>query len=536
MITDERQPQQEPLTLTSENGSQAAPIFWQRPEAARNGLRWHVPALRSQAELSRGDQVMGLVERLASLLKDFPLRMWHLRWNLVTRAGAATAERERLECEARRRLEELQRRAAQARREIEVEIEALIPKRDEAVQQRESLKKEFAEAASTAGLTCAAAVSPHQVEAALQRAAPNLDEVAGERGMEPAAVEAQSTLKQVFAVIAPFVSGFMLALCLGTLVGLLSLADLQRNDRGLQLALAASLGFVLVYLIGELVSGAVHSLARCLENPDSGYPRHRRSVAIVLLLLVGALVLGIAEVNAEAFGLRELHLQRLQELRRLDPEAPITLLPLTVYCLLGTLISGPYLLCKAVRSWGDSELRLREGWLLYLRRRWLEQRSATATVQRAFLLASQVVRVEQTLTELDHRLNELRTRREAHEPQLEYDSETKSRLDAATAAAVGEAARQQAFIDDLIKVLEPHPEVKKPYRRPYWLRWMRRVRRLLRHRREVASGNGSSARGPGQRNRCKSPPNDLPRQGPPDSQSYVPPDGQQSLRRQVEAL
>jgi hypothetical protein len=453
-------PREQGLASNGSNGKEPPPLFWLGSPDSREEIKFFEPPIRYRDRKTSAEAVPALLNELANRLQDLPLHTWFLRWTYHTRAGSATAERESLEQDVRHQLEERNRRAVEARAEIEPELQSVTRLRDAAEAELTTAEREFAAALYPAGLTCdPASPDPKRVEEALQEAIPTLEEIAGEHGVGPAYDHERSMFGQIlaalFAFVAPLVSGFMLALCLGTLIGLLSLTDLQRSDRLLQLGVAASLGYVIVYLMGELVSGAIHSVARNLEPRESGCPRLRAGMVFPLLLLLIAACLSAAEVTAEALGLRELHLQRLQEMRRLDPTATeIQLLPLAVYFLMGTLISGPYLAFKASRAWADCELRLRQGWLQHHQRVWLEQRRTVPEVQHAFTHAHHTARLKRTAAELTERLQALREKYDALAPQVDLDEATRERVDDAHMAAAAEARRLQDMVEELISERE----------------------------------------------------------------------------------
>ncbi len=327
------------------------------------------------------------------------------------------------------------------------------------------------------------------VEDALNDAVPTLQEMAGEYGVGP--VGHTDTLARILSFfmqfLAPLVAGMMLALCLGTLVGILDIDTLQRSDSAPQLALSGALGFVIVYLMGELFHTAVATLARSLETRDAdmahkpNVPRFRSNMGIAVVLIVVALGLGVAEVTAEGLGIRQLHQQQIARQNRFkgtpvanpstanarpngsaaQPVAPAPApvseeLPLIVYLVIGTLISGPYLAYKTARGWGENETHLREAWLTHRQRVWLDERRAQPDVQMAFHHAYTVEQIESNLTRTRWQLQNLEEQR-TRALNVELPAGLQTRRREARAAAVGEAARLQQSIEDLIDVHEPLP-------------------------------------------------------------------------------
>jgi hypothetical protein len=175
---------------------------------------------------------------------------------------------------------------------------------------------------------------------------------------------------------------------------------------------------VIVALIGALVQVAVGALAQHLEerpsprdlamaptNAASAALDHHaprlQSTVVVAGLLVATFVFLAAEITAEALGLRDLHHQRLIAAERLrsaptsasrqaegGPAGPEDgLLPLSIYLIVGTLISGPYIFYKGAKGWKESEQTQRVAWLSHRRREWLQARRMDADVQTALVHA-----------------------------------------------------------------------------------------------------------------------------------------------------
>jgi len=129
---------------------------------------------------------------------------------------------------------------------------------------------------------------------------------------------------------------------------------------------------------------------------------------------------------------------------------------LPLYMVIGTLISGPYLMYKASKSWGESDIQLREAWLLHQQRHWIDDRRARPETGLAFQVACRVEQLENSLYDIKIQLKTLRERRAAlYNPQP--DAATQVRRKEARAAAVGEALRLQTMIEEMVNVTEPLP-------------------------------------------------------------------------------
>lgn len=519
-----------------------AALFWHQPISSEEEVNWFVPPLPRREE--HGGQVVGLLDKLASMMPDMPKRAWLMQWNYHTRASASAAEQADVERETDRRFAEHCERAKEDADKLAPLIEALETRERETEAELKAAQKQFAEAAAKAGLaveprsklhshapaaahsagnraaallapksTAPAAlpapdpitdlhyapsgINPQCVEAALQNEVPDLDSVAGQQGVSPIPRSTLwSTILTFFMqFLAPLVCGFMLALCLGTLVGILDLDDFSRRDSLPKFILSAALGFVIVYLMGELYSSAVHSLSRTLEMrgdeeefqtppalppdeyaPDRPAPmRTTRRVSspslrygmwISVGLIGAALFLGFAEVIAEGNGIRELHHQQIARRDRFrSPNTPREEeLPMILYLIIGTLISGPYLVYKSSKSWGESDIQLREAWLLHQQRNWLDERRARPETGKAFELACQVEQLENSLYDIKIQLKRMQERRASlHNP--EPDRATQIRRKEARAAAVGEALRLQTMVEEIVDTTEPFPS-QVPARAP----------------------------------------------------------------------
>ncbi|HLJ54171.1 MAG TPA: hypothetical protein VKT77_03975 [Chthonomonadaceae bacterium] len=515
-------------------------LFWQQPISADEEVNWFVPPLPRREDQT--EQVAGLLNELSGMVPHMPMRSWLAKWNFHTRAAASAAEQVDVEREAEKRFAEQIARGEVDGRHLDEQIQALEARELVVENDLTEAQKGFAEAAARAGLSCEpdphrlrnadtppsldkrllsapaptakaapptpdaindlnfapSGIGPQSVEEALQVEVPDLDAVAGQQGVSPIPRQTLwgTILTFFMQFLAPLVCGFMLALCLGTLVGILDLDDFSRRDSVPKFILSAALGFVIVYLMGELFSNLVHAITRALEmkadldmpipsvpvNPAAedrtfagrlrafgefrrpGAPRLRAGLAISFVLIVVACILGLAEVTAEAFGIQELHRQQIARRDRfrspLDPRGEQELW-FPVYILIGTLISGPYLMYKASRSWGEGDVQLREAWLLNQQRIWIDDRRARPETGLAFQAATRVEHLENRLYDIKIQLKTLRERRSTlFNPQP--DSASQVRRKEARAAAVGEALRLQTMIEEMVNMTEPLPSSQPP--------------------------------------------------------------------------
>ena len=505
-----------------QEGHNTPALFWNSPLSAQDELNWFVPPLPHSPA---GDaQAETMLDQFSGMMSDQPRRAWLLRWNYRTRSAASASEQSHVEAEAQTQLARLKTQAEREITRIDGDMTRLNAQRQELETGLLTAQNAFAESAARAGLHCEVTlpapvvtpartrrganaegaepvreslpsapigqINPQVVEDALNDSVPTLQEMAGEFGVGP--VGHSDVLSRILSFfmqfLAPLVAGMMLALCLGTLVGILDIDTLQRSDSAPQLVLSAALGFVIVYLMGELFHTAVATLARSMETRDPelaakpNVPRFRSNLGIAVALLVVALALGVAEVTAEGMGIRQLHQQQITKQNRFrgttttpatgsnraatptPSAAPVSEeLPLAVYLIIGTLISGPYLAYKTAKGWGENESHLREAWLTHRQRVWLDERRAQPDVQRAFHYAYNVEQIESNLTRTRLQLQSLEDER-TRALNTELPPALQARRREARAAAVGEAARLQQSLEELVEAHEPMPRAGQPPR------------------------------------------------------------------------
>lgn len=467
-------------------------VFWNT--GGPDELNWYVPPLPDHAD--QDGPVEGMLDRFGELLRDHPRRAWLLKWNYRTRAAATGAELAGVEREAQSELERRQERSERDVPRLDTKISLLRERQEKLEAELVEAKKEFAECAARAGLNCGsppdptppvrrgrkaesvppdlevsglAHISPQRVEEALGDSRPTLHEMAGEHGIGPIGRhDLLSTILQfLMQFLAPLVAGLLLALCLGTLVGILDVDTFQRADSVPQLALSAALGFVIVYLMGEIYHTAVGTLARSLESRpqwEGGthlpVPRHRSGMGLAIILVCAALFLGLAEITAEGMGIKMLHDQQVTRAMRFRaPNQPVPAnqeIPFAIFMLIGTLISGPYLVFKSAKGWSENENELREAWLNHRQRVWLEERRAEPDVQQTFHRAYVVEHLEHSLQTLK---SQLHATEQARDEALKVDltEAVQKRRQSAREAAVGEAARLQKMLEEIVETSEPMP-------------------------------------------------------------------------------
>jgi hypothetical protein len=413
---------------------------------------WTHPPLFSPERQALQAAPLRLLEELKGLLAR-PLDAWHLAWTYWTQVAPATERRDDL----LRNLDAWVETENQARAAERERVEAQL---DQAEGWQKSLEDQltaeqdgFSLALAATGLTLS--VEPETIATAIQECAPNLPELAGAEGLLPVTDPSPSSAVAMLATFAPVVSGVLLSLCLGTLVGLVKLSDLSRGDRWPKLLVAAVVGAVIAWLLGEVVSYATTSLARSLERRREGVPGFRCELFFASGLVLMAMICGGAEIVAEAQGLRDLHVQRLLELKRLNVDAGlIPALPLWFYALIGSIVTAPYLLYKAASRWNECQQELRHAWLLHRRREWIL--ANCDNVQAVLKRAQRIQRLTAEGSAMQCRIEILRKKLEQLEPVTQADEATMARIQDAELTAVAEAERFHGIIDE--RMLEQRPE------------------------------------------------------------------------------
>lgn len=296
------------------------------------------------------------------------------------------------------------------------------------------------------GNPSALVIAPQLVENALTHDFATPYEICGQHGVTPTG-EAEgkwaafNRIGQWFwELFAPFFAGLILGINIAAITGFLRLEDFRQGRQMWLVALAAFIGFFIEKLVGSVYHHLTSSLAQASEQPFEAdearpFPRLRSTIPLLAFSLF-ALLLGTAVVVVDALGLRMLHEQAVQQAKLLGAEAG-EVLPFWIYLIAGCVISLPYLIYKAMTSWRQSELRLRDARIAYLRWKHIEERRSDPEVQAAFRLAQEVA-------SLQEQLDLLRSYLKARIEQIREEiNKVEARLDAARTQAIG---KQQEFI------------------------------------------------------------------------------------------
>lgn len=484
------------------NGHAADASFWQRPldEAGLSDTIWHPPLPSHRASQQAVTELLGELARAHSGQDPSwggearPYQAWYLRWFFETRAQAAQRELEDVLAEVRasarsyasllqesRATSDQSRQAAGAalndqatlQQAPEITLDALLararhdftsaaaearlyvetsppaPPAPEAAPSRRGVKDASAASTSTPASSAPAGghISPRLVEEALDRAAPNMPEVAGMHHLRYPQAEWHgedtdsmsgwqrmlSGLSSTMLQMAPLVLGLMVALCLGSVSGLLDIEDLTRRPDAAKIfkfVLAVLLGGVVVSVLGKGMEATVRTLFDHLSMPfrpapvvgadEEGFralrafrihtpptPRRRRLIVIGFVLLLVAFA--IAEAVAEGTGLKTLNDLRVANMSQVQQRqyqaSPIAM---WIFYLIGMLFTGAYLFYKGTDIWRRSELEAMKPWLARQRQEWLEHQRGEPGVKSLFQLAYLIEQMEAKRDELSLRLDNAR--------------------------------------------------------------------------------------------------------------------------------
>ncbi len=455
-------------------------VFWK--SVPQDEVVWHLPpAMLKPDQQIDTDEASQLIDGFARLLHDQPGRALGLKWHFQTRALAASAENRDVTAANNRMRQEILQRSRNEMDAIDTEIRAKDEQYSAAADEFASLQMELAEAMATAGLAVFTdevaaesqsedrTIAPsstrftHGVEDSINELLPTPEEIAGQHGVLTAKKEstADLILSIFMQFIAPLVAGLLLAVCLGTLIGLLDMDTLLRPDGLPRVALAAALGFVIVYLMGEIVRTVMVLAAGTQEHYDESprnSPKLKASIPLTALAAAICLILATGEITAEGLGLRMLHAQEVtREMRFKGVNTPAPQdEPLLIYMLIGTLISGPYLLYKATHTWKSASDNMRESWLHHMQRRWEAEFRTDPNVRTALSIAHKADKSADHVAHLRQELSILRERR-ADLQNADLPAEAAERAVASRAAAVGEMSRMNEMIKEIVEAREPLP-------------------------------------------------------------------------------
>lgn len=313
-------------------------------------------------------------------------------------------------------------------------------------------------------------ITPLLVERALREDFAPDEDVCGEQGVAPVSTrnDMWATIGQwFFENFAPLAAGLILGINLGVITGLLSLEVIQRGEMMWLVALAALIGLFIEKLVGNTAYSLMASAAMASEKRDgiegaapfpSTYSKMRiKFFSLSVIVIAGAVAL------VDALGLHMLYLERQEEARLLGGGSE-TQVSFLVFLVVGTIISAPYIVYRAVKGWREPEIRQRQARITYLRWKHIERRREEPAVQEAFVKAQAVEnlyqrrdRLQQALERIEQRLDSARTECVGSTQKFcDYWNELMTWLrqkQAATSPAWGYAPRRQGTNETLLQKL-----------------------------------------------------------------------------------
>jgi len=381
------------------------------------------------------------------------------------RAVRAQQELNELQQEAAQQLEARNRRLQLERAQLDRQIADAEAALQKAKQELDRFQQEADKAYAKARFP----FNPREIDLEAFSRPPDLPEERAVAGGEGLSFFERVGESRLFTLLAPAVIGTLLAICLGTLTGLIELSDFNRlNVRWPKFVLAGLLGSSVVYLMGAIGCRIGRIVARHILDSEVTSPKAiRRWVVPVALFLsvIALLVVLLAEVAVEAAGVRELNLQHLADLGRWTGVAveSTTLKPLSwwVCVLIGTLMTSTYLGFKLTKTLDDCGAMVRENYVRHKQWEFAQQRLKESAVGEAMQAAHDVLRSEEEVKRCQEQVEALK--RERPPLQEGFDEETKLRFEDARAAASGEADRFYRMAHYLVEVLDPLPS--------RWSRW-----------------------------------------------------------------
>jgi hypothetical protein len=439
----------ETLSVPSDNDT-----FWLRPrplDSHGSVCGWYEPPLAPPAKEE--------IEKLAAWLEQqgYPAQAISLRLS-YHRTVTAKEELERLVKDSVQRLKHHNQRVQQENRQLDEKIAAAEKRLQKAQEELEEARQREVESFAKAGLPR----DPTALDLSIFEQVPSLEESAGAGGFTYRPLTSPGF--KLFDLLAPVIIGFMVAVCLGTLTGLVELRDLNRLSLYWpKFLIVGLLGSVMVYLFGTMASYLTQIAARyALEREPDQPPQKVKGWVAPAVLLVSVLVMGLvmaAEIAVEGIGIRELNTQRVAAWARVSGQAveqsSLTVLPLWLVLLIGTVITVPYIFSKIAKAWEECETSQRENWARHRRRQGVEERLTDEKVVAAMQAAGKALRCQAVVERLRQEIAELQTQRPPL--QEEFDPLTKSRIEAARLAASGEAALLHAHIRWIVDRLDPLP-------------------------------------------------------------------------------
>lgn len=322
------------------------------------------------------------------------------------------------------------------------------------------------------------------VDAALKGLAPTDEMLCGAQGLVRSRLP-QSTW--VTDVLACGGSGFVtLVVGLGPILSVFDLKMLDDFARTWpRLLIGTGLGAMIVWCLGAAVGQMIAQLGvRFLERKAGEPPGIARLARMGVPFAIAALLLllALSEVMVGATGIHITGQDRLAHLLRAAGEgdkarllagASLGELPWALCAMIAVIVNAPYLSYKSFLAWNRIESSARADWCAHLRAQWIEKqrerpevRDASAALRLSRQREAEVTDQQKAVQALESQLLDVR---------LDLDETSRRRLQDARSAAVCEADKLRAYMNDVVRRLSqlqrrPGPASGVPARRGWWAR------------------------------------------------------------------
>lgn len=416
-------------------------------------ISWYVPAIRMDHRLADGAQVLRLLDGWKVDHPQLAPMIDYAEWVYVTGAGATTVIWERLLLEAREALAAHNERNQAERRLLAEPIAALTRRRDRAAEALAVAQRRFARSAGAAGLACdPEKASPSEVMRALIGTLPDAECVAAELGTHPFPLRespSERSQRGAWELMAQVVLGAMLGIPFFVTMGYLPPQFASHSGEWTTVVAAAAVGAVILGVLGEAASAAAATAFRAAAK--LGTPA-RRSLVVPAAMLSAVALLGFGEAASQGFGAYLVNAERLADLGHLGGEgSPVSGVTLLLCLGAGCLSTGAFLSYKLVRSWRSCQAdadRCRVKTRLHQIK---EELRMAPTWRKALRRSYEVARLRREHELLNADLKRLEARDAELAPRTELDAASRSRLDAAHDAAVGETGRWQSLVLQIVR-------------------------------------------------------------------------------------
>lgn len=440
------------------DGTDVAQVESRPASSAGLGSKDYFPPLKDTPKAR--EALDALEEAVAD--KGWPLHRALLDWQHETQAVAGERELAELLEDAAVAREATNRliRADNTRLDEKLAaLEALISSNTPAV---DAAADDYARLAARTGVVVPAAAFPQEVSKV-----PPEEYFAGQHGVY------FETLRRRFSLLlaaAPLFIGPVTGTCIATLAGLVTYADVQKlNTMWPKLVFPALLGACVVRLVGEVAQHFGRSTANFEAAKQTTDSPGRTSWGGLAILGLTTLGLAVAEVLAEAMGLRELHQQHSMFQALLTGHA-LPEIPLAVAIAVSCIFSAPYLAFKYAMARETAAQQITAQWLKYQQHQYQEARLQEEDVRGALETSQKLTRLQARQHELEARKAALEAQRKS--PLVGFPPNYEQRIRALRQDVERITRELHRRLENLTNAVEPLPRKPSP-----WAKLLRRFRR-----------------------------------------------------------